>query len=59
MAACAFVEQSLDEGYLPEWGCFYNTASGALAGHLGFVANADVDVHYVDLRASSEQAASV
>jgi len=49
LAGCAFISRCLDEGLLPEWGCYYNEASGALARRLGFVAKPDVIVHYVKM----------
>jgi len=47
LAACACIEHCLSVGLEPEWGCFHNEASGALARRLGFVKQADLDVHYV------------
>jgi RimJ/RimL family protein N-acetyltransferase len=36
LACCAFIERCLEGGFLPEWGCYYNKASKALALKLGF-----------------------
>jgi RimJ/RimL family protein N-acetyltransferase len=47
LAACACIERCLEAGLLPQWGCFYNPASGALAEKLGFVEKAGVEVNYV------------
>ena len=47
LAGCACIEHCLDLGLKPEWGCFYNEASGALARRLGFVQQPDLKVHYV------------
>jgi RimJ/RimL family protein N-acetyltransferase len=49
LACCAFIERCLEGGFLPEWGCYYNKASKALALGLGFVPQPDVVVHYVKL----------
>jgi len=50
LAGCAFIERCIEEGFLPEWGCYYNTASKGLALKLGFVSKPDVQVHYVKLQ---------
>ena len=34
-------------GLLPQWGCFYNPASGRLAQKLGFEEKGGVEVNYV------------
>jgi len=47
LAGCACVEHCLHLGLDPEWGCFYNEASGALARRLGFVQQPDLEVNYV------------
>ena len=47
LASCAAIEYSLEQGLLPEWGCFYNEASGKLAHVLGFAETAAVQVSYV------------
>lgn len=37
LAACAFIEECLESGLIPEWGCWYNNvASAALAERVGF-----------------------
>ncbi len=46
-AACATLEESLRRGILPEWGCLYNPASGALGRSLGFTPLPDLPVLYV------------
>ena len=50
LAACAFIEHCLEQGFMPEWGCFYNVASKSLALKLGFVQKPDVEVHCVRLQ---------
>jgi len=47
LAACAYIEYCLESNLLPEWGCFYNEASGLIAEKLGFVHRRDVQVNYV------------
>ena len=47
LAGCACVEHCLDVGLAPEWGCFYNEASGGVARKLGFVQQPDLEVNYV------------
>lgn len=47
LAACACIEHCLEIGLLPQWGCFYNSASGGLAQKLGFVEEAGTEVNYV------------
>ena len=47
LAGCACIEHCLHLGLAPEWGCFYNEASGALARKLGFVQQPDLEVNYV------------
>jgi RimJ/RimL family protein N-acetyltransferase len=47
LAAAAIIEACLEREIEPDWGCFYNEASGALAGKLGFVPRPDAVVHYV------------
>ncbi len=47
LAACACIERCLEVGLLPQWGCFYNPASGRLAQNLGFVEKEGVEVNYV------------
>jgi RimJ/RimL family protein N-acetyltransferase len=49
LAACAFIERSLELNLAPEWGCYYNVASRALALKLGFVSKPDVEVHYANI----------
>jgi GNAT superfamily N-acetyltransferase len=45
--ACATLEEALRRGILPEWGCVYNPASGALGQSLGFTPLSDVPFFYV------------
>jgi len=47
LAACACIEHCLEIGLRPDWGCFYNPASGGLAEKLGFVEKPGVEVNYV------------
>lgn len=47
LAGCACVKHCRHLGLDPEWGCFYNEASGALARRLGFVQQPDLEVNYV------------
>ncbi len=47
LAACAYIEHCLENNLLPEWGCFYNEASGLIAEKLGFTQRRDVQVNYV------------
>lgn len=47
LAVCAYVEHCFKNDLLPEWGCFYNEASGLLAEKLCFVNRRDVQVNYV------------
>jgi hypothetical protein len=47
LAACAYIEHCLENELLPEWGCFYNEASGLIAEKLGFVQRREVQVNYV------------
>jgi len=47
LAACAYIEHCLENNVLPEWGCFYNEASGLIAEKLGFAHRRDVQVNYV------------
>lgn len=47
LAACAFIEHCLKAGLQFEWGCWdVNAPSRQLAAKLGFVKQADVQVHY-------------
>jgi len=47
LAASAYLEHCLEAGITPEWGCYYNVASGSLAQKMGFLEPRDVEVTYV------------
>lgn len=47
LAAAACIEVCLERGLEPDWGCFYNEASKAMAGRMGFKPLPDAIVHYV------------
>jgi RimJ/RimL family protein N-acetyltransferase len=47
LAACACIERCLEMGLHPQWGCFYNPASGRLAQKLAFEEKEGVEVYYV------------
>jgi len=51
IAASACIEACLRRGIEPDWGCFYNEASGALARKLGIRRLPNATVHYVRLGA--------
>lgn len=46
-AAIATLDECLARGFLPEWGCVYNPASGALGQSLGFCPLPDAPFYYV------------
>ncbi len=47
LASSAYLEHCLEVGIMPEWGHYYNAASGNLAGKMGFVEPREVEVTYV------------
>ena len=52
LASCACIEHCLEMGLRPEWGCYYNPASGALARSLGFSERPGTEVNYVRIEAA-------
>jgi RimJ/RimL family protein N-acetyltransferase len=52
LASCACIEHCLEMGLRPEWGCYYNPASGALAKSLGFAERPGTEVNYVRIEAA-------
>ena len=51
LAALATIEACLGRGLAPEWGCFHNEASGALARKLGFLERPGIAVNYIRIEA--------
>jgi hypothetical protein len=47
LAASAYLEHCLQVGITPEWGHYYNAASGNLALKMGFVEPREIEVTYV------------
>ena len=42
------ISELLSRGITPDWGCYYNEASGALAAKLGFRGRYETSINYVD-----------
>jgi len=55
LAASAYLEYCLEAGITPEWGCYYNAASGNLAQKMGYVEPRDVEVTYVHVPEAMRQ----
>jgi hypothetical protein len=47
LAACAFIEECLQRGLVPDWQCFYNPPSEHLALKLGFVDKTEMRIPYL------------